>query len=323
MDAGMPPDESESYVAAASDRAGDEASGRPRAGLGSRIDLGGLLGEAWSTFKATWPACLILYWGACAASWLMILLLQLTLASLNVLAGDREITPILEFILFLGLFLVPAWLWIGQTLAFLKIARRQPVALEDLFHGGPWLLTVLLAAGILAAVVAVPGLLIYGSAEALLALGGGDTLALLVQQRIFEHAPVPLGGCASDLLVLTALSLAVVGLSYAAFLVVSVRLGQFAYLIIDEGAGVVGSHRRSWALTRGQAATVFLVYLAQLAINLAGLLVFYVGLFVTLPLTSLISAVTYQVLLSALRSNGRESTRAGEPDVAENKGRPA
>ena len=76
----------------------------------------------------------------------------------------------------------------------------------------------------------------------------------------------------------------------------TVRLGQFPFLIIDRDAGVLESHRLSWELTRGRAATVFLVYLAQLTINLAGLLTFYVGLFVTLPLTSLVTAVTYNAL---------------------------
>ncbi len=49
-------------------------------------------------------------------------------------------------------------------------------------------------------------------------------------------------------------------------------------------------------LTGGRASTVFLVYLAQLTINLAGLLAFNVGLLLTLPMTSLLSAVTYHAL---------------------------
>ena len=85
--------------------------------------------------------------GAAAAAYLILQLLTVILASFNVVAGEPEITPVLEFIQFLGKFLIPAWLWIGQTLAFLKIARREPTTLEDLFRGLPWLLTLLLATG--------------------------------------------------------------------------------------------------------------------------------------------------------------------------------
>lgn len=233
--------------------------------------------------------------GAAAASWLILVVLSGTLASLEVLLADREITPILQFVGFLGLVVVPAWLWLGQSLAFLRIARRQPVALEHLFLGGRWLLTALLATGVLLAVAAIPCLIIYGSAEGLLALGGGDRLVSLVRPAL-RRTFAPLAENASNWLVVAAASLAVFVGWYATFLAVTVRLGQFPFLIIDRDAGVLESHRLSWELTRGRAATVFLVYLAQLTINLAGLLTLYVGLFVTLPLTSLVTAVTYNAL---------------------------
>ena len=127
------------------------------------------------------------------------MLLTSSSPSLNALAGEPEITPFLEFVRFLGMFLVPAWLWIGQSLAFLKIARREPVTLEDLFRGGPWLLTVLLATGVLLAVAAIPCLLIYGAAEGLLALGGGDRAGLDRPEPPPRERPVPPGEIESEL----------------------------------------------------------------------------------------------------------------------------
>ena len=47
------------------------------------------------------------------------------------------------------------------------------------------------------------------------------------------------------------------------------------------------SLRMSMKLTRGRVSTLLLVHLAQFTINVAGLLVCCLGLFVTLPLTSL------------------------------------
>jgi hypothetical protein len=270
------------------------SSARP--GPGSPIDPVLLLGEAWTIFSAVWPACLVVFWGAVAAWWLIINLLVIVLASINVAIGDPAITPFLEFFRFLGLFLVPAWLWLGQSIAFLKIARRQPVAPADLFRGGPYLLTALLASGIFLAITALPCLIFYGSTEALLALGGGDPLIATVRRLLPARTPATVADFESSLLILLGLTLAILGLSYAAFFAVRIRLRPFPFLIIGRDAGVLESLRTSMQLTRRRVAPLLLVHLTQFAINLAGLLVCCVGLFVSLPLTSLISAVTYKAL---------------------------
>jgi hypothetical protein len=262
---------------------------------GAPIDLGVILREAWSTFAAAWPACLAMYWGACVASWLILFVVTMTLASFNVLIADREVTPLLEFIRFVGLFLIPAWIWLGQSRTFLKLARRQPVALEELFHGGPYLLTAVLATGIVLAVCAGPCWIIYRTAETWLALGGQASLTSLLQQLTAGPMPALPERHETTMLGL----MAVVALSYGVFLAVMVRFGQFPYLIIDRGADVLESLQGSWELTRGRVATVILVYMAQFTMNLAGLLAFYVGLFVTLPLTSLVSAVTYHLFVAS------------------------
>jgi hypothetical protein len=260
------------------------------------IEPGVLLSEAWTIFSAAWPACLVVYWGTVAAWWLIINLLVIFLAALNVAIADPAVTPFLEFLRFLGFFLVPAWLWLGQGIAFLKIARRQPVEQQDLFRGGPYLLTALLAFGTFLAITAVPCLIAYASIEALLALGGADSLVATVRRLLPERTPADVAALESWLLVVLALTMAVVGLWYAAFFAVRVRLRTVPYLIIDRRAGVLESMRTSMQLTRGRVASLFLVHLAQFTINLAGLLVCCLGLFVTLPLTSLISAVIYNAL---------------------------
>jgi hypothetical protein len=277
-------------------------------------EFGAILRAAWSTFATAWPACLIVYWGTAAAAWVFLVLLTATLASFNMLLGEPEITPVLEFVQFLGKILVPAWLWIGQTLAFLKIARREPVTLEDLFRGLPWLLTLLLATGILLAIAAIPCLVIYGTAEAFVALHGGDALASMIRDLLHAGGPGFLVSLLTEWLALMAITMVVVVLSYAAFLAVTVRLGQFPYLIIDRGAGVLESLRVSMRLTAGRASTVFLVYLAQLTINLAGLLAFNVGLLLTLPMTSLLSAVTYRALCGP--PDPADRSEAHRPDAS-------
>ena len=249
------------------------------------IEPGALLGEAWAIFSTAWPTCLVVYWGAFAASWLIINLLVIVLAGMNMAIGDPAVTPFLEFLRFLGLFLVPAWLWLGQCIAFLKIARREPVAQEDLFRGGPYLLTAVLASGTFLAIAAVPCLIVYGAIEGLLALGGGDSLVATVQHLLPAGLPAKVSEIGSGRLVSMALMLVLLGLWYAAFFAVRVRLRPFCFLIVDRRAGVLESLRMSMKLTRGRVATLFLIHLAQFTINLAGLLVCCLGLFVTLPLT--------------------------------------
>src|SRR5262249_56973249 len=100
----------------------------------------------------------------------------------------------------------------------------------------------------------------------------------------------------SALIVLLGLRAVVLGLSYASFFAVRVRFRTFVFLIVDRDAGVLESLRLSLRLSRGRVASLFLIHLAQWTINFAGLLVCCVGLFVSLPLTSLISAVAHDRL---------------------------
>ena len=274
-------------------------------GLASTIDPGLLLRRAWKIFSASWPACLVLYWGAAAAWWLLTNLLVLFLASLNLSIGDPTATPFLEFVRFLGIFLIPAWLWIGRGIAVLKIARGQTATPRDLFNGGPYLLTTLLAVVIFLTITAVPCALVYGLAEALDALGGGDSLVVSVRRLFPDATPVIVADYESRLLVLLAILVGVTAFFYAAYFAVRVRLRPFPLLVIDRDAGVLESLRTSMELTRGRVASLFLVHLAQFSINVAGLLLGCVGLLVSLPLTSLISAVTYDALAADLPS--RES----------------
>jgi uncharacterized membrane protein len=85
-------------------------------------------------------------------------------------------------------------------------------------------------------------------------------------------------------------------------LAVLARLGQFSYLIIDQGTGVVDALRGSWRLTRGRFATVIAVYLAYFTINCAGLLALCVGWIFTLPMTSLLLVMTYLALSEGARA---------------------
>jgi hypothetical protein len=292
MDIGTPTDGSEPSEPAASDRpAAAVPEGKPL-DPGVPIDAIGLLREARTIFATAWPACLVVHWGGLAALWLLLRLLVLVLASFNVIIGDPQVTPALEFVHFVGACLITPWIWLGQYRAFLRIARGQPVTPEDLFRGGPYLLTAVLAGAIVLAACVGPWLIIYRTAEAWLARAGHESMASLLQVVADGTIPGPPGRYETTELVL----LTVLAACYGVYLVLMVPLGQFPFLIIDRGAGVLESFRGSWELTRGRVAAVIRIFLMQVAINVAGALACYIGLLVTLPLNGLITALTYRAL---------------------------
>ena len=114
----------------------DPTRGLTLPGPGSQFTVGDLLDRTWSIYKAQWPACMAVYWGAGAANLVLLLTVDLLLSGLNELARDPTFYEFLRFLHFLAIWVVPAWLGIGQTLAMLKIARGEPVTLEDLFRAG-------------------------------------------------------------------------------------------------------------------------------------------------------------------------------------------
>src|SRR5262245_52963174 len=178
-----------------------------------------LLPWTWAIFRARLPACLGTYWGAAGAAWLILLALALLLSGLNELARDPTVFDFLRFLLFLAEWLIPAWLVIGQNFMLLKLARQEPVVLEDLFRGGRYLLTMLLAFLVLLAAAGLP--------------------LLIISRLTWEFV----NQADNDFSLAFAIFLAGLGLGTLVVFAILVRLGQFAYLIIDRSAGTWEAHR--------------------------------------------------------------------------------
>jgi hypothetical protein len=248
-------------------RAAERSAEGPLVAPDVPFTVGDLLNWTWAIYQARYSACLAVYWGAVALNWLI-------LTTLNNTVREPASSLFLEFLFFLGRVIVPVWLLIGQNRGLLKIARQEPIALEELFRGGRYLLTTLLATLLVVAVASPPSLMVYWLAQNVLLEFPSHSLSLNL---------ISLGG---------------IGLGLALIFAVFVRLGQFSYVVFDRDAGVWNSLLGSWRMTRGQVATVFLIYLLYVTINFAGLLAFCVGLVFTLPLTSLLLVVTYDALSS-------------------------
>jgi hypothetical protein len=265
-----------------------------------------ILSRTWSTFQARLPACWIAYWGEALAYWAILVAAVEVISGLDDALRNPEFQEFSRFTIFLIEILVPVWLQIGLSMILLKIARQEPVAVEDLFRGGRFLLTKLLAHALFLAVAALPVLAVHFGIERLLSRFPSFSSQVGVFILLAAaQAPVPVLESLNrslssewsqgvDLALMTVV--VTVGLASVPIFLLLARLGQFGYLIFDRNAGVLESLRGSWRLTRGRLVTVTLLYLAYVAINVAGVLAFCVGLFFTLPLTDLLLAVTFDAL---------------------------
>jgi hypothetical protein len=226
----------------------------------------------WSVYKGRFTHCLGAFWGVFVINWLCqmsIVLVDSAIASLH----DQTLGRLSQFASMFGSLVVAVWLTVGQNIAFLKIARGEAITIEHILGGGRYVLTAFLAGIVLVALLAVPLLVL----EAL----GALFLAMLAQ-----------GLSAAGLLSLFAGAL----ISIIILIYIFVRLSLFLYVVIDANAGVFSSLAIIWKLGGGRVATIFLAYLLWVTVNLAGFLALCAGLVLTLPLGSLLLAVTYHAL---------------------------
>ncbi len=161
--------------------------------------------------------------------------------------------------------------------------RRQPASFDIVFSGGPYLLSVILAAiifGLIIVVTCMPVALIAGI---VFWVQGDATVGVAV---------AVLAGC----------------LALVALLYLYARLFPFFYLIIDRNAGALDSIRLSWQITEKRAGTIIVLYFLQLAIYIAGILALCVGLIFAIPLMTMIQVVTYLALTGKAKAPVRTLT---------------
>jgi hypothetical protein len=204
---------------------------------------------------------------------------------------DQFLFGIITVLMAFGALVMQVWLSIGQTMAMLKIVRRQPVVFEDVFRGGRYVLTTILASILFGVMLVGP----IGIAVALIVFG----VTLMANQR---------GVAAALLFVVVATAAA------ALVVVLTCRLIMYYYIVVDRNAGVIDSLRQSWHLTKGRTGTIVLVYLVQFAIVIAGLLALCVGLIWAVPLATLLLAVLYVALTGTWRLGSEKPDMIWEED---------
>ena len=79
-------------------------------------------------------------------------------------------------------------------------------------------------------------------------------------------------------------------------LIVAARLGLAAYPLVDKELGPIESLKRSWVLVKGCTWRVFFFLIVLTLIDIAGFLVFIVGILFTLPMTVIACVLLYRQL---------------------------
>lgn len=79
-------------------------------------------------------------------------------------------------------------------------------------------------------------------------------------------------------------------------IIVALRFSLFSYFIIDKNAGIFEALEESWDTVKGVTGKLLVFFLACILVNFLGLLCLGIGLFVTIPLTGIATALLYRTL---------------------------
>lgn len=76
----------------------------------------------------------------------------------------------------------------------------------------------------------------------------------------------------------------------------AIRLQFYSIYIVEEDCGIIESLQKSWNLTNGQVMPLFLLILAMIGIAIVGCILFFVGLFVAVPLIYMMQCYAFRKL---------------------------
>mgnify|MGYP001616239888 CR=1 FL=1 len=80
-------------------------------------------------------------------------------------------------------------------------------------------------------------------------------------------------------------------------IILAVRLKFFDYLIIDKGMSPVQALKASWAMTKDHVWELFVLLFVLALINVAGSLILFVGLLITVPVSMMAAVLVYRKLI--------------------------
>lgn len=82
----------------------------------------------------------------------------------------------------------------------------------------------------------------------------------------------------------------------------ALRLQFFTAAMVEENAGIIDSLKRSWEITEGQVLPLFLLALAMMGLTLLGFILLFVGIFVAIPLVTVMYCDVFRLLSTSVTS---------------------
>jgi len=145
----------------------------------TRIDMGDIFGRTWEIFKEHWANCL--------AAWIVLAVISFLVIMVGMVAVRLAMGAVLGglgvFLVYIGLGVFFAWLGVGNMIFCLKLARGQPATLADLFTGGPYLWTFILAS-LLFNVIVFAGMFLCVIPGVIFALMFSQHVFLIVDRKV-------------------------------------------------------------------------------------------------------------------------------------------
>ena len=87
-----------------------------------------------------------------------------------------------------------------------------------------------------------------------------------------------------------------------------IRFQFYSYYIIDKGLGPMDALKASWHTTKGVSWTLFLFGIVSGLINILGVLLLFIGLLATIPITSIAYSYIYERLARGSKEAAASST---------------
>jgi phage FluMu protein Com/uncharacterized membrane protein len=126
----------------------------------SRIDFADVFGRTFRVFGQEWSTCILVFLAFMAIVLGFLACAGGAAAGVAVLANDEAVTVVVIIFAIGATWLFAAWLSIGMRIFFLKLARGDDARVGDLFGGGPFFVTTLLAS-LLFALAYLGGLVLF------------------------------------------------------------------------------------------------------------------------------------------------------------------
>lgn len=240
--------------------------------MAQTLNISGAISSGWNTFKNSWTT----FYSALGIIFLIGFASGLIEPLANMIFGESAIAGVIMLVGAIFFWIVNVIVNIGFLKILLGLVRNQKVAISELWSNKhlffkmfsasfiTGLLTFFVFLGIFIVLAIIGGVLV--------AVSGGDSAVI-----------------GSTFL------LGFLGF-FVSVIIVATRLGQVQYIVVDEEIGGMAAIKRSWEITKGNVLSIIGVYFLLILINIAGFLALFVGLLVTVPVSSLAMTAVYSQL---------------------------